>query len=524
MKLIIVDDEELTREGLIASINWEKFGIDEIYQADDGINGLELAKRIMPDLIICDVRMPRLDGIHMLDQIKKFAPDAAAIFMSGFSDKEYLKAAIRLQAVNYIEKPIEPKEMEEAIGKAIEQNLASHFNRDAETMMGRQVAKQLAFYLTMPYQTNRADIERSAASMEKFFGKGCFNYITPVVIRFSTQPETPEFLAEILASLNEYTDSMKLHLIYTEKHGQHVVIFIYGEKCPARGTTELIVSRISGMFSEFAEYYMSVGNAAEGLAHAYEAYSEAVVRLQNAFFCPAGTVLWPVKEEDRTQAADTEETIRKNVTAYRNAVRDGNEPLAMENLEEIYGLLCQNTFMMPNQARGIYYDLLLALAEERERRHLMAYALNEGRDSLVDEMNACFDFEAVHGLLKSRTEAFFGDIKNCVTENATIRIICDYIAQNYQDAGLSVKSISDHAGLSASYACTFFKNETGTTLNQYITDFRMRKAKQLLADPRNRISEISALVGYNDGNYFGKSFKKYTGMTPSEFKEQAGQL
>ena len=83
---------------------------------------------------------------------------------------------------------------------------------------------------------------------------------------------------------------------------------------------------------------------------------------------------------------------------------------------------------------------------------------------------------------------------------------------------LSVKDISDHVFLSTSYVCTFFKNETGQTLNQYLTEYRMEKAKQLLSDPRYKITDISSRVGYSDGNYFGKSFKKYTGFSPSEYR------
>ena len=85
---------------------------------------------------------------------------------------------------------------------------------------------------------------------------------------------------------------------------------------------------------------------------------------------------------------------------------------------------------------------------------------------------------------------------------------------------LSVKDISTHVFLSTSYVCTFFKNETGKTLNQYITEYRMEKAKQLLKDARFKIADISSRVGYNDGNYFGKSFKKYCGLSPSEYREQ----
>ena len=78
---------------------------------------------------------------------------------------------------------------------------------------------------------------------------------------------------------------------------------------------------------------------------------------------------------------------------------------------------------------------------------------------------------------------------------------------NYMQETLSVKDISAHVFLSASYVCTFFKNETGQTLNQYITEYRMERAKQLLGDSRYKIADISSRVGYSDGNYFGKSFK-----------------
>ena len=103
MKLLIVDDEELTRTGVISSLDWSSLGIDEVIQADDGVHGLETARLYKPEIILCDVRMPRMDGITMLERLEKLLPDSVAIFMSGYSDKEYLKAAIKLKAVNYIQ-------------------------------------------------------------------------------------------------------------------------------------------------------------------------------------------------------------------------------------------------------------------------------------------------------------------------------------------------------------------------------------------------------------------------------------
>ena len=118
MKLLIVDDEELTRTGVISSIDWQSIGIQEVLQADDGINGIEMARVHRPDIVLCDVRMPRLDGIAMLEQLEEILPDIVPVFMSGYSDKEYLKAAIKLKAVNYIEKPLNPVEIRDAIMEA----------------------------------------------------------------------------------------------------------------------------------------------------------------------------------------------------------------------------------------------------------------------------------------------------------------------------------------------------------------------------------------------------------------------
>lgn len=118
MKLLIVDDEELTRTGVISSIDWQSIGIREVLQADDGINGIEVARVHRPDIVLCDVRMSRLDGIAMLEQLEEILPDIVPVFMSGYSDKEYLKAAIKLKAVNYIEKPLNPVEIRDAIVEA----------------------------------------------------------------------------------------------------------------------------------------------------------------------------------------------------------------------------------------------------------------------------------------------------------------------------------------------------------------------------------------------------------------------
>ena len=119
MNLLIVDDERLTREGLLETIDFAGLGIDHIETAEDGLAGLKLSQSFAPDIVLTDVRMPKMDGISMMQGVQERYPDSAVIFMSGFSDKEYLKAAIKLHAVSYVEKPIDTDELYEALKDAL---------------------------------------------------------------------------------------------------------------------------------------------------------------------------------------------------------------------------------------------------------------------------------------------------------------------------------------------------------------------------------------------------------------------
>ena len=179
----------------------------------------------------------------------------------------------------------------------------------------------------------------------------------------------------------------------------------------------------------------------------------------------------------------------------------------------------RNQNILPNQAKDLYYKLFRSLEEAARQLKL---TLSDKQENLIDALEKIFSFGELHQKLVRKTEAFFQAVDNTAEENSTIFMIKDYISQKYMNETLSVKDISDHVFLSTSYVCTFFKNETGQTLNQYLTEFRMEKAKQLLSDPRYKIADISSQVGYSDGNYFGKSFKKYTGFSPSEYREKMG--
>ena len=148
MKLLIVDDEKLTREGILKTLPLEKLGIHQTFLADDGIHGLKIALKEKPDLILTDVRMPRMSGVEMAEEILKVLPNAIILFMSAYSDKEYLKAAIKLKAVSYVDKPLDMNELTEALSEGIRQYKSIYASLNAKWMHEYNLRSQLAQLLT----------------------------------------------------------------------------------------------------------------------------------------------------------------------------------------------------------------------------------------------------------------------------------------------------------------------------------------------------------------------------------------
>lgn len=516
MKLLIVDDEELTRNGLISSINWKSLGIREVYQADDGIHGLEMARIHKPDIILCDVRMPRMDGISMLQRIENFLPDTTAIFMSGYSDKEYLKAAIRLKAITYIEKPLDLKEVREAILEAQEIRLQKIRSHHGETLHSLETASRLAQQLTVPYGSNRELIDQLTSELSLRLTTGTF--FTAYIVKLNIDPAVLEdAIQEIFHSLEEFLSHYHLNCLHFLKRQQYLVYFIFGTVRPTPAVLQKIADFLGNQYTQLCNYYITYGETVPGISKAYHSYTSAVVLMQNSFFFPKDTVLFPEISEnatvhipDHSQEAPEEE--------FSRLLLAGNPVSCSDFLKNLYTFYFRNPTILPNQAKDLYYKLFIALEDCRKQQQIPAQA-PESWD-IVDTLEHCFSYQELHQFMAEQTDAYLSALQNAVPENPTIYLIKDYISKHYMNETLSVKDISAHVYLSTSYVCTFFKNETNQTLNQYLTEYRMEKAKQLLNDPRYKIADISSKVGYSDGNYFGKSFKKYTGVSPSEYREK----
>ncbi len=129
--LLIVEDERLEREGLLKLIQKNDYGFDEIYTARDGVEGLEAIRAYAPEMIITDVRMPGLSGLEMLKEAGEDIGGSVLIILSGYSEFEYVRAALKAGAVDYLLKPVAEKELSLTIERSFERLAAQQPAREA---------------------------------------------------------------------------------------------------------------------------------------------------------------------------------------------------------------------------------------------------------------------------------------------------------------------------------------------------------------------------------------------------------
>ncbi|MGN0793799.1 MAG: response regulator [Aristaeellaceae bacterium] len=158
MRILIADDERYTREGIVSSIDWQKYGIDYVMQAEDGEQALEIASWLQPEIVLTDIRMPKKNGIEFVEELKKACGGSHILFMSSYVEIEYLKSAIRLSAVEYIQKPLNMAELEDALQKTV-----SLVHRDRQHEQNAEQAREL---YTLMLTCNPAAIRQSRLPMQ----------------------------------------------------------------------------------------------------------------------------------------------------------------------------------------------------------------------------------------------------------------------------------------------------------------------------------------------------------------------
>jgi len=515
LKLIIVDDERATREKLVGHIDWARLQIEVVGEAKDGIEGLELVNRIRPDIVLLDVRMPRMNGVACATEIRKYHSDCKIIFLSGFTDKEYLKTAIQIQAVDYIEKPIDLLELQ-AVLKRTSQICFEERNHKAKQA---ELLNRVEMNLLWIKQELALEMIRKHANFpsirKKMYDANLpipnHEYFLTIMLRLHLHRALgagvePSLRTEpSLDIVYREFDSVTIPCVAGFRDEKHVVIHIYGKHVEDVSSIKKAIKHIQiahdAMFCKDGMVTAGIGKPVRGMENVSLSYQFAGDALERCFLEGSGGIIFYAEDIRPREQVNVHEIKARLELAFR----DEDPASALCTIEDLARDLVERTdYSLIPKVKAVFLSVLLqhsSLAEEDGLAELLKYGtLAEVVAKISDKLQTLFD-----------------QMQEQKGKSKKVRSALTYIREHFGE-DLSVAILADRLGMSPAYLSTLFKKETGLTLSDYIENTRMEKAKVLLQNDQLKMQEVAQSVGYRNANYFTTVFKKTFGMYPSDYR------
>lgn len=493
LKAAVFDDEYIVLQGLREMIDWPSFGIELIGTADNGLSALELFREHQPQLIFTDIRMPGMDGLQLIEEIMREAPETLCIVFSGFNEFEYVKRAINLGVADYLEKPITIPTIEKAIRKVMDKISQQQEVLELKTKVSsshRELLEKATFdllFIGPEAEAKWLDIYEAVA--ESLAG-------VTVLATESNQLHMPE-----------HTDYTVIPL----RHGvERLHVCVHVQQPTPEFWEQLQLE------SELAGISVGCGRTYAELKDAAHSFKEALRALRSAHFLGEKGI---VRFEDLGDLITRPEGLSEREEAIILSLRSGNKAGMLEQIDRFIA--------------WIQMEKLDSEVAEHEMLKLLYLALEEAKKSVGDKVSRIPETYRPHVEFREMaargkvTEWFRSQLDMIVgstmdarehSRHASVTRARTYMEQNYT-RDVTLQEVAEHVGMNPTYFSVLFKEEVGESYIKYVTRMRMELAKTLLSRGL-KVNDVSEKVGYHTYRHFSEIFKKYTGHTPGQYKDQ----
>ena len=503
MRILIADDEDYTREGLIASIDWDEFGIDEVMQAANGQEALKIVKWFHPDIVLTDIRMPKMDGIAFATELLENNRESRVIFISGYMEIEYLRSAIRLSVVDYIEKPIDLAVLKNALAKAVREVKESRRNQEAVENQ-RDIQQQTLVSLLCSKAADSRTIEKLAREID-FPLNTC--YVCIFIQHPVKEPPRDGDMEKILSILQS-RQGKALGRYDKEKRQFQMSLSVQ------EGKQYQVMPICTDLLEAFPDFWIGAGMDIRDYRHIYKSCRTAAAAINCAFYQPEQR-LFRVSEEILRK-----NTIEPGVYGEFLQILSGPSDQLRKWFQDLFADLRENIYCPREQVYTLMISLLMALY----RKYPELYGRHPAIDSEEQIQSGLAELESLQEIetlldkllswIQERTEEKSG-------YSRIVRSAIDYMSQHFGEKDLSIAQIADHLHFTQAYLNVLFKQEMKITIKQYLSNYRLERAKLLLERDHYKVTEIAELCGFANANYFARVFRDATGMAPAEYRKQS---
>lgn len=516
--ILIIDDEAIHRRGLQNMIlkERENFSVDT---ANNGVMALEMMKEKHYDIALTDIRMPVMDGIEFMKRLMSEYEETEIIVISGYAEFEYAQQAIKLGVCDYILKPINKNKLFDAIKKAENRLKDMQINKE-------KMDKTLPFYmkslLSMVISGNKIDTIHQV-ELEKVIPSSTKGGIF-IIRTFGQEKEkksnfTESISFEVYNALKEFGKTL---LIKNDEEEQRDFIFIFicsddkyfnvSEQCTNLvfkiNTLEIKLNcKLQLGFGAFVDDILGKGK---------EAYNTALITRTFMFYEDSKKVSFYEEQNQYINDIFIYDTIVFD--KLNKSVKAGDINSFTKELDIFFeGIIKKGYFndtLVKNEIiklSNTCFNVGIAYFAENEYREIWhKYVSDIKNTSFFCEIKKVFlDFaKVIIGKVSSNLDKT--DIK--------VQNILSYIDENLHK-DISQEEIAKYIGFNKAYFSQFFRISTGINFSKYITTKRIERAMELLSSGNDKIYVIATKVGYADSSYFNNVFKRMTGFSPEEYRQ-----
>lgn len=530
-RLMIVDDEEEIRLGVIRKINWEEHGFIVVGDAENGKEALEMAEKVQPDVIMTDIKMPFMDGLELGKKIMDIMPSTKIIIFSGSDDFEYAHKAIKINVVEYVLKPISSIELMGVL-KRLKEKLDKEYDtkRNIETLKNHYlesipvIREQFLVGALEGRITKEQWLEDEKRLGLDFIEKhlsvaliGVDGFVNTKedlelqndigLLSISIKKIVDEVMEKYCKFISfPYLDKVVILLSFSEKDNISEIIKGLNEVCKVFEC--IFGSTIS----------IGIGRIYNNISKIRFSYNTAQTSLDYKIILGNGKTIYieDVEPDNSIQLQfDEQEEVK-----LLNAIKLSTQKDIKEILTNIFGKL-EESFIPLEKYRIYVMEVLTALLKLSQSYNIeVEDVFGEGASFYLYVYKSCCIEEIKQWFIEKSlklNELIKKERKN--SSNYLVKKAKDYVKDNYSDYNLSVEKLSSELHVSPTYLSTIFKKEADMTFVNYLTSVRLDKAVKLLNTTDYKTYIIAEKVGYQESNYFSYVFKKKFGISPSKYRK-----
>ncbi|MDO4294888.1 MAG: response regulator [bacterium] len=530
-RIMLVDDEEEVRKGIIRKIDWESLGFQVVGDAENGEEALEKIEQLEPEVVMTDIRMPYMDGLTLCSRIRQKYPSIKLLIFSGFDDFDYAQQAIKLNVTEYILKPVNGEELTEILNR-VRENLDEEIAQRRNVNLLRESYRNSLPILRELFLNNLVQGNLTEANLAEKLQEyeidllGARKWLTAVIDVKSMELGSALFLHQeqelIPISVRQlFEDNLRKYCRFTsfnstaglvliaavdEENSQTGFIDLLGDVCKEckRILAVTVTVGLGHSCSKLEELSLSYQDALDALGYREIAGSGKVICISDMEPLSRGKLQLETKDEADLVSAvkfGTPEKIEAVIQGLTAHMEDVKVHMRQYQIYQMSILNCLIRLMQQ-------YDLNVDAMFDKE----------ESYTKLVTGVGKPEEFAALTIPIAKR----MNEAMNRERDKATKKVILEakqYIQENYANPDLSVDLLCRQLHMSPAYFSTLFKRETGQTCIAYLTEVRMEKAVELLNRTEDKTYVIAQKVGYPEQNYFSYVFKKRFGVSPTKFRK-----